>query len=78
MFGKKYKQRIAELEAQLESTKVELGNVQRENEEYRKDNIYLSGRVRQLTKELEILPKRIERAIRKKKKTSNSLKNQQQ
>lgn len=58
MFGKKYKQRIAELEAQLESTKVELGNVQRENEEYRKDNIYLSGRVRQLTKELEILPKR--------------------
>lgn len=58
MFSKKYKQRIAELEAQLESTKVELGNVQRENEEYRKDNIYLSGRVRQLTKELEILPKR--------------------
>ncbi|KAF5072847.1 hypothetical protein DSECCO2_197350 [anaerobic digester metagenome] len=58
MFGKKYKQRIAELEAQLESTKVELGNAQRENEEYRKDNIYLSGRVRQLTKELEILPKR--------------------
>lgn len=58
MFGKRYKQRIAELEAQLESTKVELGNVQRENEEYRKDNIYLSGRVRQLTKELEILPKR--------------------
>lgn len=58
MFGKKYKQRIVELEAQLESTKVELGNVQRENEEYRKDNIYLSGRVRQLTKELEILPKR--------------------
>lgn len=58
MFGKKYKQRIAELEAQLESTKVELENVQRENEEYRKDNIYLSGRVRQLTKELEILPKR--------------------
>lgn len=58
MFGKKYKKRIAELEAQLESTKVELGNVQRENEEYRKDNIYLSGRVRQLTKELEILPKR--------------------
>lgn len=58
MFGKKYKQRIAELEAQLESTKVELGNVQRENEEYRKDNIYLSERVRQLTKELEILPKR--------------------
>lgn len=58
MFGKKYKQRIAELEAQLESTKVELGNVQRENEEYRKDNIYLSGRVRQLTKELEILPRR--------------------
>lgn len=58
MFGKKYKQRIAELEAQLESTKVELGNAQRENEEYRKDNIYLSERVRQLTKELEILPKR--------------------
>jgi predicted nuclease with TOPRIM domain len=58
MFSKKYKRRIAELEAQLESTKVELGNVQRENEEYRKDNIYLSGRVRQLTKELEILPKR--------------------
>lgn len=58
MFSKKYKKRIAELEAQLESTKVELGNVQRENEEYRKDNIYLSGRVRQLTKELEILPKR--------------------
>lgn len=58
MFGKKYKQRIAELEAQLESTKVELGNVQRENEEYRKDNIYLSERVRQLTKELEILPRR--------------------
>lgn len=58
MFSKKYKKRIQELEKQLE-------NSEREIQEYRKDNIYLTGRVKQLKsdvlqlrKELEILPKR--------------------